>query len=280
MKKLTVGMATYDDFDGVYFTIQAIKLYHPETINDIEFLVIDNNPSEVSGQAVKAYLDKSVPNGRYIPFTKYKSNFVKDLVFTEAQTEYVLCLDCHVLLPPGVLQKLLDYYSLFPNTKDLLQGPLMHDDGINYSTHFDPRWSNNMFGQWGFAKELFETGAPFEIPMQGGGLFSCKKEHWVGFNPKFRGFGGEEWYLQEKFRINGGRALCLPFLQWTHRFGRPLGPKFPLNMYDRIRNYYVGWMELYGDKNHQVIQEMLKYFKEEGHEETIERVFSDLSDGK
>jgi len=51
-------------------------------------------------------------------------------------------------------------------------------------------------------------------------------------------------------------------------------------MYDRIRNYYVGWMELYGDKNHQGIQEMLKYFKEEGHEETIERVFSDLSDGK
>jgi len=28
-------MATYDDFDGVYFTIQAIRLFHPEVAGDI-----------------------------------------------------------------------------------------------------------------------------------------------------------------------------------------------------------------------------------------------------
>ena len=26
--KLTVGMTTYDDYDGVYFTLQALRLYH------------------------------------------------------------------------------------------------------------------------------------------------------------------------------------------------------------------------------------------------------------
>jgi hypothetical protein len=26
---LSIGMATYDDYDGVYFSVQAIRLYHP-----------------------------------------------------------------------------------------------------------------------------------------------------------------------------------------------------------------------------------------------------------
>tara|TARA_R100001143_G_C3334981_1_gene121316 strand:+ start:287 stop:1123 length:837 start_codon:yes stop_codon:yes gene_type:complete len=272
MKKLTIGMATYDDYDGVYFTIQALRLYHSEVMDDVEILVVDNNPTSKSGAEVKKFIETSIPNGRYIPFTKYKSNFVKDVVFTEAAGEYVLCIDCHVLIPPGVVEKLISYYSLFPNTKDLLQGPLLHDSFKATSTHFDPEWSGNMFGKWGFAKELFEAGAPFEIPMQGGGLYSCKKEHWVGFNKKLRGFGCEEFYIQEKFRKNGGRALCLPFLQWTHRFGRPEGAKFPLNMEDRIKNYYIAWMELYHDVNHPNIQEMLEYFTEQGHGEMVQKV--------
>ena len=37
-KKLTIGMATYDDYDGVYFSIQAIRMYHPEILKDIEFI--------------------------------------------------------------------------------------------------------------------------------------------------------------------------------------------------------------------------------------------------
>src|SRR5262245_25026838 len=32
-RKLTVGMATYDDYDGVYFSLQALRLYHPEILD-------------------------------------------------------------------------------------------------------------------------------------------------------------------------------------------------------------------------------------------------------
>ena len=39
------------------------------------------------------------------------------------------------------------------------------------------------------------NGEPFEIPMQGLGMFSCRKEAWLGFNPLFNGFGGEEGYI-------------------------------------------------------------------------------------
>ena len=47
-KKLTIGMATYDDYDGVFFSLQALRLYQLEGIaeEDVEFIVIDNNPVE------------------------------------------------------------------------------------------------------------------------------------------------------------------------------------------------------------------------------------------
>ena len=42
---LAIGMATYDDYDGVYFSIQAIRLYHPEILPFVEFIVVDNHPA-------------------------------------------------------------------------------------------------------------------------------------------------------------------------------------------------------------------------------------------
>ena len=98
-------------------------------------------------------------------------------------------------------------------------------------------------------------------------MFSCKKEHWVGFNPAFRGFGGEEWYLQEKVRKQGGKVLCMPFLKWLHRFGRPDKPKYPLDMYARIRNFIIGWTEIYENKEHEAVQSIVNHFIEQGYEE-------------
>ena len=40
--KLTIGLATYDDYHGVYFSIQALRMYHTEIINKTEILVVDN----------------------------------------------------------------------------------------------------------------------------------------------------------------------------------------------------------------------------------------------
>jgi hypothetical protein len=67
---------------------------------------------------------------------------------------------------------------------------------------------------------------------------------WPGFNPLFRGFGGEEGYIHEKFRQAGGRTLCLPFLRWLHRFQRPLGVPYSNRWEDRVRNYLIGRREL------------------------------------
>jgi hypothetical protein len=80
--------------------------------------------------------------------------------------------------------------------------------------------------------------------MQGLGIFACHRDAWLGFNPRFIGFGGEEGYIHEKFRRAGSRTLCLPFLRWSHRFQRPLGPPYRNVWDERVRNYLIGWHEL------------------------------------
>ena len=102
-----------------------------------------------------------------------------------------------------------------------------------------------MYGVWGHDPRGDDPdGEPFDIPMQGIGLFACRRDAWPGFNPRFHGFGADEGYIHEKFRQAGGRTLCLPFLRWLHRFARPLGAPYPLRWKDRIRNYLLGFAEL------------------------------------
>ena len=40
MIELTIGMATYQDFDGVYFSVQDLRLHHD--MENVEILIVDN----------------------------------------------------------------------------------------------------------------------------------------------------------------------------------------------------------------------------------------------
>lgn len=291
---LTIGMACYDDFHGVFFTCQALKMYHKAEELGIEIIIIDNNPNSSHGKAVKNYA-KTNSYIRYIPFEDAQGTTQsREAVFKHATRPYVLCMDCHVLLAPDAITRLLEYYQANPDTKDILTGPLLYDNGRDISTHFDLYWRGEMWGVWSHAYEssdgeifclrdkggqiaihrvsdgyplrtldipykerfgwlaqnnhkvlgLDDDDEPFEIQAQGLGVFSCKKENWVGFNPNFRKFGGEEGYIHEKFRNAGGRAMCLPFLKWNHRFNRPDGVPYPLDKLSKMRNYIIGFKEL------------------------------------
>ena len=243
-KKLTIGMATYDDYDGVYFSLQALRLYHPEIIENANFLVIDNRPDGPCAESLKA-LESTTPHYRYVPLNSYTGTAARNHVFAEANGEFVLCLDCHVFVVPGALRRLFAYLDAHPATADLLQGPLVHDDLTTIATHFRPTWSSGMYGCWDLDERGRDPDAPpFDIPMQGMGLFACRRSVWPGFNTRFRGFGGEEGYIHEKFRQNGGRTLCLPFLRWMHRFRRPMGVPYSNRWEDRARNYLIGFREL------------------------------------
>ena len=188
--RLTVGMATYDDYDGVYFTIQAIRTYHPELCAVLEFIVIDNNPDGRCAEALSD-LGKSIDRYRYLPRGDWRGTAVRNLIFEEASSDLVLCVDSHVLIVPGALARLVAYLDGAPDGRDLIQGPLVYDDLRHISTHFDPQWRGGMYGVWACdARGLDPQARPFEIPMQGLGVFACRRDAWPGFNPAFRGFGG------------------------------------------------------------------------------------------
>lgn len=245
MRKLTIGMATHDDYDGLYFTIQSIRMFHREILNDVEFVIIDNNPNGKHGEYVRKFIEWIKEPVQYLPFTKYQSTTVKNKVFELADTPYVMCLDSHVFVEPGSIKKLIDFYDSKQDNGNLLQGPLVYDDMKSISTHFDLRWSGYMWGQWGTDPRGIDINSePFEIPAQGMGLFSCRKDSWLGYNKDFRGFGGEEGYIHEKYKKHGKTTMCLPFLRWLHRFERPNGTSYPNNLLQRFKNYYIGFTEL------------------------------------
>lgn len=262
---LTIGMATWDDYAGVWATVQAIRMYHREVADQIEILVVHNRPwlRDAEGRRVENPDAKATrcligekpedgwlgKQGRYIAYDQIIGTTApRDLIFREAQGEIVLVIDPHVMLPAGALAKLIDYHKANPESVDLLHGPGLYDDLVdrNVNSHMEPIWREKMFGIWGNDKRAHDPdGDPFEIPMHGLGLFAMRKAAWVGMPENCRGFGGEEGNLQEKVRQRGGRVLCLPFLQWAHRFayeGQQI--TYPNNDYFRIRNYLIWHREL------------------------------------
>src|SRR5215213_2333172 len=74
MTALTIGMATYDDFDGVYLTIQGLQLFHD--LADTEIVVIDNFGCETTRRFVANV------HARYILFTESSGTCPpRDLLF-------------------------------------------------------------------------------------------------------------------------------------------------------------------------------------------------------
>jgi len=273
-KLLTVGMATYDDFDGAYFSIQSLKLYHDIfSSNDAEIIIIDNNPTSKHGSCLQSFVQGWAKNVKYVPYTDKKSTSVRNEIFKQSSGKYTVSMDSHVLFVPGAFDVLIRYYAANPDCKNIIHGPLLYDNMKSCATHFKPTWGGNMYGQWDTDHENMQKGVPFEIPMQGLGVFSCETKYWVGFNDLFKGFGGEEGYIHEKFRQLGGKAICLPDFKWIHRFGRPEGVKYPLNLEDRIWNYFIGWLELTRDPDHQMITDIYNYFKNQVSENNLNIIF-------
>src|SRR5262245_50221134 len=107
--ELTIGIATYDDFDGAWFTIESLCLHHPQWMDSTEIILLDNHP-EAPTAALLSRLAGQVPNARYLPVTTVRSTAVRDLLFRHANGAVVLVLDSHVLLAAGALDALLAYF--------------------------------------------------------------------------------------------------------------------------------------------------------------------------
>lgn len=77
--------------------------------------------------------------------------------------------------------------------------------------------------------------------------------------------------MAEKVRKGGGRVMCHPALRWVHRFGWPVRT-FPLSMEFKIVNYYRGWLEIYGSRDHPMMQAMTAHWLTEVDPAKLERL--------
>jgi hypothetical protein len=243
-KKLTIGMVVYDDWDGFYFSIQAIRMYHKEVLDDVEFVIINTNPSSPQGQEVAKFCKAGWVKEplRHFCDDNERGTATRSKIFDYAKTPYVLVIDSHVMIEAGGIKKLIDYFDNVDDG-DLIQAPLLYDHLQDGPSCFKPEWRAGMYGTWEM-DERSKGDEPFEIVGNGLGLFACKKDSWLGFHPKHVGFGGEELVYHEKVRQVGKKTVCLPSLKWLHRFARPNGVPYKATWEGRIKNYFRGFTEL------------------------------------
>lgn len=231
---LTIGMAVYKDLHRLKDTVQSLRMH--QDLTDCEILVVDNFGCEDTSAFCRNW-----GCARYVRYSDVQGTAApRERVFQEANGDYVLCIDSHVLLALNVIRDLKSYFRKYPDSRDMLQGPMLYDDLQTAAIAMDLVWRAEMFGTWSNAPVPEE---PIEIPMHGLGLFAMRKAAWPGFNPGFRGFGGEEGYIHTKVRQAGGKVLCLPWLKWWHSFNDG-GVPYRCCTEDKFRNYLIGCREL------------------------------------
>ena len=231
--KWSIGMPCYDNFIEVFFTVQALRMYHDLT--DCEIIVIDNYGDDI----LQKFVEKD--GGEIVKYHRCNNiqgvSHAKNMIFKFAKSENAICMDSHIFIRPGALNvEILN--------DDLYQGPCLKSNCRQYYLEWLEMWRANMWGIWADPVEKLPS-EPKEIWAQGAGFFACKRDSFVGFNEKFRGFGGETGYLQTKYRKSGRKVWCHPKLIWQHLFfdqGRKL--TYRIDLKDRIRNYIIGFNEL------------------------------------
>ncbi len=238
--RLTIGTTSYNNYAETYATIEALRTYHDLT--DCEILVIDNFGDHELEEFIKSNGSCAgcPPHCGVVRYVKCVEKngpaYAKNKVFEHARGEMTLCVDSHVFLAPGALNNI-------PITDDFITGPLIYNNHTIYSSHWLRQWRGQMLGVW--SENLTEDKlpkSPIDIPGMGCGCFATRTKSWLGFNPRMRGFGGEEFAIHEKYRQAGRRVICLPSLIWLHQFG---GKKlYPLQIIDRVINYLINWQDL------------------------------------
>ena len=265
---LTISMAVYEDYNGLLFSTQALRMYQ-NLPKDTEFLIFDNCPDSDDGRQTEKFIKNFVPTGRYIPVTDRQSSFVKYDFAHHATGDVVLGLDSHVMLQTGAIDALMSWWADHRGECHNLTGPLLYDGFNAVSTHMEPVWRGSDYGTWATDNEKMKLGQPFEVPMQGMGLFSVWRTAFKPISVPFKAFGGEESYIAERIRQQGGKTICHPAIGWWHRFDWPKRRPFPTAMKERVANYYRGWLNLYGHLEHPMIQAMTDHWRKTIPEEEL-----------
>jgi hypothetical protein len=160
--RITIGMATYDDFEGVWCTVQSVFLHNEwEESTDVQIVIVDTSPvGSEHRQLVQDFVRKGgheikggrTPNIKYIDMAGFPGTTTpRNAIFKHADAPIVCVMDCHVMLPSNALKRLLDWFESNPDSQDLIHGPMMYDNLHAISTHFADQFRGGMWGTWGTA---------------------------------------------------------------------------------------------------------------------------------
>lgn len=219
--KISAGIPTFRDIEGLKFTVMGLRQYGP-LIHEI--IVVDNAGDEETKNFCRS------ANVIYVDYKEHASPaLAKNKVVEVATGDVVVILDSHVLTYD------LGHLNTMELEKDVLYvAPLLYNDG-SLSTHFDPVWRGGMWGTWAFDKENYDKGVPFQVWGSGCGFLICRKDSWKPFDSNVRGFGGEEGPVFFSYK----KVMCIPKIRWWHNFVDASKKKNLIRRTDTVRNYVL-----------------------------------------
>lgn len=248
-RKLTIGMLAIDDFDGIYHTIQTIRLYHPEVLDEIEIIVVDNNPTGHHALMTQDFMKKCLLEvaSRYVSFSYRVGSLLKEKIYQYADTPYILCVDPGVSFVSGSLRKLIDFFERGEDNGNIIQGPMIESSLNDCWTHLTEEWNGISYGKFAMDDRLLNPDAkPFEISHMTLSAFACRKDSWINFPQTFyaNSSKAEDFYIHKKAKQMGKVTMCLPFFKWIGKTKKTSGTNFSNTLDVVLENYITAHLYL------------------------------------
>ena len=214
---LSVVIPVRGHANELWFTLQG--LLHAGFSERTEILVVDNDPSP-DVRDVCSYFSR--PFLRYIEAGEIKGvNYPRTIGADAATGEWLMMLDSHVLMAPSSYARITERI----NNNQYPARSLIHC-GVSFGSpviwgSYRLTLETNFWGDWHYPVRD-NAQLPYPIAATGNWAFLTRLQDWKdygGFNPAFRGYGGDEIYLQLKYWRSGGQVLLDPLLRGSHWSG-------------------------------------------------------------
>lgn len=249
-RKLTIGIYVYDDYDGVRYLIDSIRINNPEILSNIEFVIIDNCPDTTNSNALMEFLTTSVKNVafNYVAYGRYPNHAYRFEAIELAKTPYVLVTESKTQFTPGSLKSLIDFFDSGMDEGRIITGPRIKDDFSDVMTHFKYEWNGEFYGVAEKDPRVDSQVEPFEIEGILPGVFAIRKADWRKISRA--AFASNGAYAEDvvlsmrKFLTLGKRPLCLPTFKWTCRMIKTNGKNIPDSVLNRFHNYATAFLQL------------------------------------
>jgi hypothetical protein len=201
----------------LWFTLQGIL--HAGFQDRVEVIVVDNEPS----QAVRDVCDYFArPMLRYIEAGEIKGvNYPRSVGAKAAKGAWLMMLDSHVLMAPGSFDIILDRINSGCYPPRALVHCGVSFGGPEVWGSYRLTLDTNFWGTWHHLVRA-DAHLPYPIAATGNWCFMTRLSDWHrcgGLNEAFRGYGGDEIYLQLKYWRSGGQVLLDPLLKGCHWSG-------------------------------------------------------------